>query len=110
MKINELIINTLKPLNVPITFASYNQTADTYVVFLEYNQASFLQADDEEYRTVHYYQVDVFSKTNYGNLVKNIKNKLNTVGFRRMFESETYEEEMKRYRKILRFSYISEEE
>lgn len=110
MSLNELIINTLKPLNVPVSFAKYNQTADTYVVFLEYDQGGSLFADDEEKKTKHLYQVDVFSKGNYLKLVKELKKLLKEVGFSRTFETETYEDEMKRFRKILRFSYISEEE
>ena len=106
----ELIINTLKPLNVPVSFAVYNLTADTYIVFLEYDQRGSLHADDEEIKTQRLYQVDVFSKWNYDQLVKDLKNLLKEVGFRRTHEDETYEDEMKRYRKIIRFSYISEEE
>lgn len=110
MTINQLIIETLKPLNVPVSFGTYNQSANTYVVFLEYNQGSAMKADDEEYRTKHLYQVDVFSKGNYLDLVKQLKKLLKEVGFSRTFETETYEDEMKRFRKILRFSYISKEE
>jgi len=110
VSLNGLIIDTLKPLNVPVSFASYNQTADTYIVFLEYNQKSWLIADDEEKQTEHLFQVDVFSKGNYLDLVKEMKKLLKEIGFRRTFETETYEDEMKRFRKILRFAYISEEE
>lgn len=107
---NKLIVDTLKPLNVPVSFATYNQTVDTYVVFLEYNQMSAMQADDDEYRTVHYFQVDIFSKGNYGTLTKQVKSLMKQAGFKRMFESETYEEDMKKFRKILRFSYITKGE
>lgn len=110
MSLNKLIKDTLEPLNVPVSFGVYNQTADTYIVFLEYNQGGALFADDEEKQTEHIFQVDVFSKGNYLDLVKELKNLLKGIGFRRIFETETYEEEMKRFRKILRFAYISEEE
>jgi len=103
-------METLKPLNVPVSFANYNQSANTYVVFLEYNQVSGLDADDEELRTSHSYQVDVFSKGNYDNLVKQLKVLLKKAGFRRIYESETYEDEMKMFRKILRFSFTTKEE
>lgn len=110
MSLNKYIKDTLKPLNVPVSFGKYNQTADTYVVFLEYKQGAWLTADDEEKQTEHIFQVDVFSKGNYLNLVKELKGMLKEIGFRRTFETETYEEEMKRFRKILRFTYISKEE
>lgn len=107
---NRLIMETLQPTGVPVSFASYNQTGDTYIVFLEYNQAPWLNADDEEKWTKHFYQVDVFSSGNFIDLVKDVKQRMKAAGFGRMFESETYDEDFKKFRKILRFSYISKEE
>lgn len=107
MSVDRLIRETLNPLGVPVAKANYNQTADTYIVFLEYNQASRMNADDEEVITKHFYQVDVFSKGNYNQLVDDVKERMKEVGFSRMFESETYDEDMRMYRKILRFNYES---
>lgn len=103
-------MDTLSPLNVPVSQANYNNTADTYIVFVEYNQAAWLSADDDEKFTKHFFQVDVFSSGNYMQLVKDIKRLMKKVGFGRMFESETYDEDMKKFRKIIRFSYISASE
>lgn len=105
MSLNKLIRDTLSPLGVPVAFANYNQTADTYIVFIEYNQASRMNADDQEVITKHFFQVDVFSKSNYLQLVEELKERMKQAGFNRMFESETYEEDMRMYRKILRFNY-----
>jgi len=104
---NKLIMDTLRPIGVPVSFANYNQTADTYIVFLEYNQTSAYNADNQEQYTKHFFQVDVFSSGDYINLVKDVKRRMKQAGFGRMFESETYDTDMKKYRKILRFSYIS---
>jgi len=102
---NKLIIDTLKPLGIPVSFMNYNNTADTYIVFLEYNQASRMNADDVELITKHFFQVDVFSSGNYLQLVKDVKSSMKKAGFGRMFESETYDDDMKKFRKILRFNY-----
>lgn len=102
---NKLIMDTLKPLGVPVSFLSYNNTADTYIVFLEYNQASRMNADDVELITKHFFQVDVFSSGNYLQLVKDVRRLMKQAGFGRMFESETYDDDMKKFRKILRFNY-----
>lgn len=107
MSLNKLIMDTLTPLGVPVQFMRYDSTADTYIVFLEYNQAPWLSADDEEKWTKHFFQVDLFSSGNYLTLVKKIKKEMKQAGFGRMFESETYDDDMKKFRKILRFSYIS---
>jgi len=105
MNLNKLIMDTLKPLNVPIAKMRYNQTSDTFIVFMEYNQAPRISADDFEFATKHFYQVDVFSKSDFTNLVDDVRGKLTDVGFRRMFESESYDEDMKMYRSIMRFNY-----
>lgn len=101
-------MDTLSPLGVPVQFVNYNNTSDTYIVFLEYNQAPWLSADDDEVWTKHFFQVDVFSSGNYLTLVKNVKKAMKQAGFGRMFESETYDDDMKKFRKILRFHYVSE--
>lgn len=98
-------MDTLKPLGYPVTFANYNQTADTFIVFVEYNQAPRLNADDEELITKHFFQVDIFSTGNYLQLVNDVKARMKQVGFGRMFESETYDDELKKFRKIIRFNY-----
>lgn len=105
MNLNKLIMDTLKPLGVPVAFANYNQTANTYIVFVEYNQASRMNADNEEIITKHFFQMDVFSTGNYLQLVKDVKRLMKEEGFGRMFESETYDADMKMFRKILRFNY-----
>lgn len=105
MNVDNLIMDTLSPLGYPIAKAKYNQTAETYIAFVEYNQAPRMNADDIELLTKHFYQVDVFSNRNYNQLVKDVKRLMKESGFGRMFESETYDEDFKKYRKILRFNY-----
>lgn len=105
MNLNKLIIDTLNPLGVPVAFANYNQTADTYIVFIEYNQVPQLNADDNELITKYLFQVDIFSRTNYLQLVKDVKEQMKKAGFIRLLEFETYEDEMQMYRKTFRFRY-----
>lgn len=105
MNLNKLIIDTLEPLSVPVAKLRYNQNADTYIAFSEYNQAPRMKADDREVITKHFYQVDVFSKNDFTDLVDNVRSMLSEVGFKRMFESETYDEDMKMYRSIMRFNF-----
>lgn len=108
MSLNSLIINTLEPTGVPVEFQDYSGSANTYITFFEYNQMSALNADDEEKKTSHSIQVDVWSKGNYLALVKQVKQLMNQAGFRRNYETEFYEKETKIFHKVLRFSYFTE--
>jgi hypothetical protein len=108
MSLNQLIIDTLAPLNVLVDFATYDNSAHTYIVFSQYNEGSGLNADDNELVTKYFYQADIFSKVNNTQLVKDVKRLMKEAGFIRIFASDVYEKDMKMYRKILRFTYESE--
>jgi hypothetical protein len=107
MSLNKLIIDTLKPIGVPVAFQTYSGTATTYITFFEYNQFSALNADDEEQQTAHFFQVDVWSKGDYTSIVQQVKDRMTAAGFRRTTETELYEPDTKIYHKALRFSYVS---
>ncbi|MPM61780.1 hypothetical protein SDC9_108640 [bioreactor metagenome] len=106
--INKLIIETLKPLKIPVAFQKYNGKAETYITFHEYLAAGEEYEDDEESLTAHYIQVDVWSKTDYTDIVKNIKQLLLKAGFKRLNEADLYEEDVKIYHKGLKFNYLEE--
>lgn len=103
---NKLIIDTLKPLNIPVGFQTYTGTATTYITFFEYLEKGEQFADDEEAETGHYIQVDVWSKGNYKAVVKQAKELLKQVGFMRKTENGFYESDTKIYHKAIRFFYI----
>lgn len=105
MSLNKLIMDTLSPLGVPVAFANYNNTADTYIVFVIYNEAPEMSADDVEIITKYFIQMDVFSSGNLINLVKEVKKRMKEAGFGRMFASQTYDADMKKFREIIRFNY-----
>jgi hypothetical protein len=107
MSLNKLIIDTLKPVGVPVAFQTYSGTATTYITFFEYNQFSALNADDEERQTAHFIQVDIWSKGDYTSIVDQVKQRMKEAGFIRTTETELYEPETKIYHKVLRFSYVS---
>lgn len=106
MSLNKLIIDTLKPIGVPVSFQTYSGTATTYITFFEYNQFSALNADDEEQHTAHFMQVDVWSKGDYTAIVQQVKQLMKQAGFRRTFETELYEPDTKIFHKVIRFSYV----
>lgn len=108
--INKLIIDTLKPLNIPVSFQRYTGKADTYITFHEYFVSGEEYEDDEEALTAHYIQLDVWSKADYTDIVKVIKGLMLKAGFKRLNEVDLYEEDTKIYHKGLKFYYLEEME
>lgn len=110
MDINKLIINTLKPINVPVNFEFYKGDETTYITFSEYLQQGEVFSDDEENATGHYIQVNVFSKKNYSKIVDQVKKLLIEQGFIRKTEHGLYETDTQIYHRVIRFFYMENEE
>jgi hypothetical protein len=108
MNLNNLILSTLQPLNVPISFLTYSGTLRPYIVFYELDQRSAFNSDDTEKATGYSIQVDVFHTGNYNSLVDSVKEKMNVAGFTRTNEQDFYEADTKLYHKVIRFSYYEE--
>ncbi|MBB5356648.1 hypothetical protein HNR43_002660 [Anoxybacillus mongoliensis] len=106
MSLNKMIIDTLNPLGVPVAFQTYEGKEKTYITFFEYNQFSALNADDEEQQTSHFFQIDIWSKTDYTDLAQQVKERMIAAGFRRTSEVDLFEQETKTYHKAIRFSYV----
>lgn len=106
--INKLIIDTLKPLKIPVSFQKHNGKAQTYITFHEYLESGEEYEDDEEILTSHYIQVDVWSKEDYADLIEQVKRYLINAGFKRLNEIDLYEEDTKIYHKGLKFYYLEE--
>lgn len=108
--INKRVIDTLKPLGVPVGFQKYTGKETTYITFHEYFQKGEEFEEDEEAFIGHYVQVDIWSKIDYSNLVGNIKILLHTAGFKRLDESDFYEPDTGLYHKGLKFYYLEAKE
>lgn len=106
MNINKAIIDALKPLNVPVSFQIYNGTADTYITIFCYLENGELYADDIQKGTGYYMQVDVWSKTNYTNIVEQIKSAMTQADFSFLSAYDLYENDTKIYHKAMRFYYL----
>jgi hypothetical protein len=106
MIINKLIIDSLGSLNIPVTFQKYSGNSEEYITFHEYYSEGEAHEDDEEALTSHYIQVDVWTKSDYTILVDNIRNLLIEAGFKRLNESDLYEEISGIYHKIMKFYFL----
>lgn len=110
MSLNNKIIQILSATGVPVSFQRYDGSEPTYITFSEYNQGGKLHADDQEIRSQHSIQVNVWSNGNYISLVKQVKSLLKESGFIRNSEFDDYDEETKTYNKVLRFYFYTKTE
>lgn len=106
MSLNKLILDTLKPLGIPVAFQTYTGQATTYITFFEVVQYSALSADDEEVKAGYNIQIDIWSKGDYTSLAQQVKELMTAAGFRRTTEVEDYEPDTKTFHKVIRFSYV----
>jgi hypothetical protein len=105
--INNLIIEALKPLNVPVSFQKYNGKENTYITFFNYLEQGEQYADNEEKATGYYIQIDLWSKNDYTELVDNIKDYMKAAGFIRTSAADLFESDTKIYHKAMRFFYLN---
>lgn len=108
--INELIVDALKPLKIPVTFQRYTGKAKEYITFHEYLVKGEEYEEDAESLTAHYIQVDVWSKNDYTATVSKVKENLINAGFKRKSEIDLYEENTEIYHKGLKFYYLEEDD
>ncbi|MET7041782.1 hypothetical protein WBZ18_12920 [Clostridium botulinum] len=106
MSINKLIIDALKPLNVPIKFQTYGGKEETYITFFTYLEQGEEYSDDLEEDTGFYVQIDLWSKGNLEKLKEYTVKLLNANGFiKRTIHDAPYEPDTKIYHKVLRFFF-----
>ena len=110
MNINKLIIESLKPIGVPVDFEVYKGNENTYITFSEYLEQGEVFADDGETTTGHYIQINVFSKKNYNKVVEQVKELLKEAGFIRKTEHGLYEPDTQIYHRVIRFFYVENKE
>lgn len=108
MNVNELIENTLKPLNIPIKHHIYVGKETTYVTFFEYLEKGEDYYDDTEKSTGHYIQIDLWSKEELESIKKDTVNLLIKNGFVKKNIYDFYELDTKIFHKCLRFFYYTE--
>ena len=109
MSINQKIISTLSSLDIPVSFQSYSGKADPYLTFFIYLDKTEQHADDEDLNTGYYIQLDIWTKGDYTELVKNVHQKMNKAGFSKMNFYDLYENDLKVYHKVMRYFILKEE-
>ena len=94
---NAEIKQILSALSVPVAFLFYKGDATTYVTYREIDKANDLGADDSVIGWIAYYDIDIYSRGNYLDLMDQIRTLLTGAGWTYqpnrdsfdMFESDT---------------------
>ncbi|RSL32667.1 hypothetical protein D7Z54_14555 [Salibacterium salarium] len=97
------VYSVLSNLSVPVRRLTFSGSETTYITFFDYNENEAQSADDEETATYEFVQVDVWSKGDYTQLVKDVKTAMKAAGFKRRDEQEFYEDDTELFHKAIRF-------
>ena len=103
MSLNKDILMALSPLNIPVAFQTYSGKADTYITFFSYLEKTELHADDKEETSGNYIQLDLWSKSDYTELIGEIHKHMKEAGFIKLNFYDLYEKDTKVYHKVMRY-------
>lgn len=93
--------------SIPVSFMRYEGKKTTYITYMETNKNNSFGADDELQGYVDYYDVDIFSKKNYLEVIKQVKKIMKQNGWTwqpSMDSQDQYEDDTGYYHKTLCFA------
>lgn len=95
----------LSELNVPVSHLKYDGKETTYITWTIISEFPSFSSDDEIRYSQAVVDIDIYSKSNYLNLKRSIKNKMKEYGWMWKEDSaEMYEEDTKLYHRTCTFS------
>ena len=103
---------TVDETAIPVSFLRYEGHGEPYVTYRQMDADNSFAGDDDLLGWVEYYDFDVFSKGNYNNIVEQLKQILESNGFRfqpSRSSGDMYETDTKYYHKTLNFAIFKEE-
>lgn len=93
MNINQLIIDTLRPLGLDVRYRVYSGSNPTYITFFEVNNIDDDYSDEENETEVHSIQIDLWSSKDVTEIKKKIKQALKSnftdVTYQDLYETDT---------------------
>lgn len=104
---------TVDGVTIPVKFLKYEGHGEPYVVWMSQDMADSLSGDDDLIGYVDYYDFDVYSKSNYLEIIEEVKRILKENGFvwqPSRTSQDFYEEDTGYYHKTLNFAIYKQEE
>ncbi|MFF5993712.1 hypothetical protein AAGS61_03005 [Lysinibacillus sp. KU-BSD001] len=106
------VTSILNPLDLPVLFnivPTGSDIPDQYITFLEITANPALEAADKEFETKRLIQVNIWSKSDYYQLVEDVKRLMESAGYERTFEYDVPKQEGdSHFNKVLRFVFFDE--
>lgn len=103
MNVNTKITEILSDMGIPVRFQHYSGQEKPYLTFFNYLENGELYADDEEKITGYYIQLDLWSESDYADLVSLIHQRMIEAGFLRRSFSDLYEQNINLHHKVMRY-------
>lgn len=103
MSINQDILTALSDLEIPVAFQTYNGKEESYITFFTYLDKAEQHADDKDKITGLYLQLDVWSNSDYTDLVNTVHALMQEAGFIKLNYYDLYENDLKIYHKVMRY-------
>lgn len=107
---NELIMNALNGMTtasgveIPVKFMFYKGDKDVYITFQEIDKFPKLMADDECEYSAPRYDIDIYSKGNFIEILKEVKQRLTNAGWTWVEDSEDlFDADTKFFHKVTTF-------
>lgn len=99
--------------SIPVSFLRYEGHGEPYITYQQTDADSSFSGDDGLLGYVDYYDVDVYSRSNYYPIIERVKEIMKQNGFvwqPSLSSGDLYEDETGYYHKTLSFAYMREEE
>ena len=104
---------TVDNVKIPVKFLHYEGHDETYITYMNQDMDGSLTGDDNLIGYVDFYDFDVYSKTNYSKVIKEMKEILVQNGFVWQVSRSSmdmYETDTGYYHKTLNFAIYKQEE
>lgn len=108
MSLIDTIGNKLNELNYPTQWQLRPDQFPSITYSIVAENDNYFTTDGKE--TEYIVQVDVWSKDDYTNIVKNVIARMNEIDMYKDFAIDDYEDDTQVYHKIIRFNYLESEE
>ena len=99
-------------VSIPVAYMFYEGHGEPYITYMQENADGSVSGDDELIGYVDYYDFDVYSKSNFLNIIESLKETLKPYGFvwqPSRTSADMYEVETEYYHKTLNFAILKEE-